>query len=163
MPNIMNFVGAFATGVAGWFGTHYLGAPIVKLSHLRQAIHEELFFTSSLGWVNADGTINAVEKDRYEQAVIQLRRLAAQMSALRSTWPRHLNGYLRCRRFDLDKSIKGLTGLSNGLADPAYHAQFVSQIENALSLPRSYSDEMLKDLKAAQRRRLEKSYERNQP
>lgn len=156
MLSILNFVGAFATGVVGWFGTHYLGAPILKLSQLRQAIHEELFFTSSVGWVNADGTINPAERDRHEQAVIQLRRLAAQMSALNATWPHYLNGYLRCRRFDLEKSIKGLTGLSNGLADPAYHAQFVSQIEDALTLPRSYSDDVLKDLRTAQNRRLEK-------
>lgn len=167
MLDVTNFIGTLATGAVGavvaWFGTHYVGGPILTLRQLRQAIHEELFFTKNIGWVHADGRIAAVEKDRHDLAVLELRRLAAKMSALNAIWPRHLNCYLRCRRFDIDKAIKGLTGLSNGLSDPADHSQFITQIEDALSLPRSYSDELLKDLRTAQNRRFEKSYEQNEP
>ena len=157
MLNIVNFIATLLVGAIGWWVFHYVGTPILILGQLRSAIHEDLFFTKNIGWINANGTIAPVEKDRHDQAVLQLRRLAARMSALNATWPRHLNCYLRCRHFDLDKSIKGLTGLSNGLADPADHSRFVTQIEDALSLPRSYSDELLKQLQTAQNRKLGKS------
>jgi hypothetical protein len=156
MRNIMDLVWTFAVGVAGWFVTHYLAAPILTFSQLRRAIHEELFFTKNIGWVNANGTLSPTEEKRHDQAVTELRRLAARMSALNATWPHLLSLYLSYRRYDFYKTIKGLTGLSNALADPADHAQFVTQVEEALLLPRSYSDETLGHLREHQSRRLER-------
>jgi hypothetical protein len=150
MPEINNLLGAFISGAAGWWLAHYVGGPILTLRQLRQAIHEELFFTSDIGWIHADGTIAAAEKERHDLAVLELRRLAAKVSALNAIWPRHLNSYLRYRRIDLDKTIKGLTGLSNALADPVSHTKYITQVEDGLSLPRSYSDGILKDLRATQ-------------
>jgi len=163
MLDIKNVIGTIIAGAIGWWLVHYVSAPVLSLRRLRQEIHEELFFTKNVGWIHANGKIAVSEKDQYDRAVLELRRLAARMSALGATWPRYLNYYLWILHLDLDSAIKGLTGLSNGLAEPAFHAQFVAQIEKALSLPQSYPEETLKSLRAQRMRRSEKSYEENEP
>ena len=107
MLDIENVIGTLVIGGAGWWLAHYVGAPVLALRQLRQEIHEELFFTKNIGWASADGKITALEKDRHDRATLDLRRLAAKMSALSITWPRYLSCYLRIRDFDLDKSIGG--------------------------------------------------------
>ena len=132
----------------------------MALYKLRQRIHEELEYTKNLGWTRANGTIPPGQKDQFDQAVRELRRLMAQLSALNVAWPNLLRWYFKwlfgwfgCQPLDLDKAVKSLTGLSNELADPALHTKFIDQIEIALSLPRSYSAELLKDLQSLKNRR----------
>ncbi len=153
MFDVTQLIVPFALGGAGWFATNYIAKPILRLRRLREAVHEEIFFTKNIGWENASGTRDAEKKKEEEarrhQAENTFRRLAAQMSAAKVGWPRYLACYLRILKYDLDKAVKGLTGLSNGLAEPDSHTQFVTQIEKALSLPRSYSDEALRDIHAA--------------
>jgi hypothetical protein len=78
MLDITNIGATLATGAAAWAATHYLASPVLNLNQLRSAIHEELFFTKNIGWINANGTVNSTEKDQHDQAVIQIRRLAAK-------------------------------------------------------------------------------------
>lgn len=162
MLDITNIIGTFAVGGIGWLTTHFAAGPILALYKLRQRIHEEIEYTKNVGWIHANGTIDPKEKDRFDEAVRELRRLMAQLSALNVASPNMLRWYLKLRcllsgrqSFDLDKAVKGLTGLSNSLADPADHTDFISQIEDALSLPCSYSTEMRKNLRASQNRRIE--------
>lgn len=147
MLSILNALGTFTVGFIGWFAAHFVGKPILGLEELRGQIHEELYFTSSIGWINADGTVHAIERERYQKAITDLRRFAARVDATAARWPSFLKWYLYWRRIDLQAARKGLVGLSNSIADPAHHVQFTNQVLKALGFPAEYSADFIQNLR----------------
>ena len=148
---LLKLLGSFALGALAWLLTHYVAGPILELRRLRQAVHEELLYTANIGWVNFNGRLAENEKGRHDQAVRDVRRLAAKISALAATWPWVARWYLIWpEKLDLSAATTGLIGLSNSI-DPAHRVQFRTQTETALRLPRSYSDETTSLVKRARR------------
>ena len=149
LENVVSSVaGTLILGAIGWFFVHKIANPIIDITRLRKKVHEELFYTANAGW---NGTnMSDAEKDRLKETQESLRRLAAKISAIHISWPRYLIFYLKWKGFNPDKAAKGLTGLSNSVfsdrKEIPLRAQFRTQIEEALNLPRSYTQETIADL-----------------
>lgn len=127
-------VTTFAVGGIGWGATHFVGAPLLGLRQLRRKIHVALFFTANISHRETD-------PGRYDQAVDELRRLAAELNALHHSATKVLKHYAGWMGYDLPRAVDGLTGLSNSLYDKeGRKAGFRFDVEDALDLPRSYSE-----------------------
>ena len=75
-------------GAVGWFATHFVIKPILAFHDLRQRAHEAVFFTAN---VTDDPALVSGGPERFAQAVAELRRLAAKLTALdvAANWMAH--------------------------------------------------------------------------
>lgn len=129
---VLPVLGTLLIGALGWMLTHFIANPILKVSHLRERIHEALFFTANV-------SNRKIEPDRYDEAVGELRRLAARLSALEHSLTGPVSWFLKRRGFDLSTATGGITGLSNSLDDKSgIKAALRYDIEKSLKLPLSY-------------------------
>ena len=129
-----------AAGVAGWFGTHFIGRPIVKFYEIRSASIEAMHFTASARFL--DPTKHG---ERIEIARTELRRCASRLVALQHDASPSTARYLRWRGYDIDLAAKGLTGLSNSIIPEVHPWVFqASFVERGFRLPLTHTSEELK-------------------
>ena len=131
LNDVLPLVGIFAVGVFGWFVTKFVANPYFEFRKLRAATHEVLFFTANAG--NRE-----VDPDAHDGAVAELRRTAAQLSALSISIGPIVRWWIS-RRHNLKDAVDALTGFSNSLQDrKGGKAAFRYDVEIASNLDRSY-------------------------
>ena len=129
---ILPLIGTFLVGAAGWFITHFLAGPILRFYRLRDRIWEELVFTANVRNSTHD-------ESRYNKAADDLRRLAAELDAIRLSAPWPVRTFLSYRKYDLGGAFQGLIGFANTLADrKGERAANRFDIEKALKFPMTY-------------------------
>lgn len=132
VDNVLPLVGTLMVGAIGWFVANYIGKPLIKFSRLREEIHEALFFTANV-------SNREIDPHRYDNAVSELRRLAARLNALEHSLNRFVRRYFSWRGLDLITAIGSITGLSNSLHDKTGEkAGLRYDIEKALKFPMTY-------------------------
>jgi hypothetical protein len=128
---LSNLFVMFFGAMAGWFGTHFLTRPLLKVYEYREKAHELVFYTANVGETELED-----DPKQFEDVSDELRRLAAQIAALSASMPPYCKPILACFHIDLPAATRGLTGFSNSLAardgSKLVHRQ---TIENALRLP----------------------------
>src|SRR5690349_18305815 len=77
---MVSLLGSVPLGAAGWVATNFVARPVLRVYELREHAWEELLFTSNVDLLH----------DRYDESVVRLRRLAAQVSAIDAAWPPYL-------------------------------------------------------------------------
>jgi hypothetical protein len=128
LGTVLPVVGTIALGAIGWFLSQFLARPLVRFFDLRQQAHEQLFFTANV----YSGT---EEASRFERACEDLRRTAAQLSACESCMLSPLRRLIYSLGYDIGRTIRGLTGLSNVLERHDEKAIFRHEVELGLKLP----------------------------
>jgi hypothetical protein len=95
-------IGTLVLGSIAWIATQFFASPLVRFVEITRNAHELLFYTA-----------NVFRRDdpRFEKAVDDLRRVAAQISALEATIPALLRWFLHRLGYDLNRAT-GLYGLS---------------------------------------------------
>jgi hypothetical protein len=76
-------------GIAAWFVTHFIGRPLLKAYEYREKAHELIFYTGNIGEMTLKD-----DRKMFEEAVKELRRLAAQIGALAASMPFFYNRLL---------------------------------------------------------------------
>ncbi len=145
---IASVVTTLLLGAIGWIGAAFFARHIVKFYDLRGRVREELYYTANVpGW--------SVDKEHVKEAQDHLRRLAAQLAALEVALTPPLPKLVAYLGYDLKKAAEGMTGLANSLVmtedalQGVTKAQCRTKAEEALKLPRFYSNEDIENLGAA--------------
>jgi hypothetical protein len=128
MPSygLVSLLASIPLGALGWIATNFVARPILRVYDLRERVWEELLVSANLSIFDAG---------RYEQTVENLRRCAAQASALYVAWPGLLRWVLWTLGFDLQLAAENLLGLSNTCGrDGSGPADYRSQAGRALRL-----------------------------
>lgn len=138
-------------GCLGWFATQYFANPIVRFVEIKRKAHQLLFYTAN---------VFGRDDPRLANAVDDLRKVAAQISAFEATIPAWLRLLFYRRGYNLREAVGGFTGLSNSLAaGPSdstapeaarmYEEKRLQryQIENALKLPLTEDPKRIEVLK----------------
>jgi hypothetical protein len=124
---VMSLLGSIPLGALGWISTNFAARPILRAYELRERVWEELLITAN---------VSIFDEGRYEQSVGNLRRFAAQASALDVIWPRPLRWVLRHLGLDLREASVGLLGLSNTLGVIGHEPLgYRRRVQAALRLP----------------------------
>jgi hypothetical protein len=147
---LMQLLGSFVAGAAGWFALEFVGRPVRRFFDLRGEVLRQMavFANVSARWKEVrdsvgaisgereDMGLSAVENQRLEEAQRLLRDLASQMRAFTQ------NEWLAARivrwlRFDPLKASAGLFGLSNVLDTHGGSRAFQTKtVEDALRIAR---------------------------
>jgi hypothetical protein len=130
-------------GVFGWFSVQFFGRQIVKFYDTRAEAVEAVYFSANVGFIDFESN-----KARYEKVHDELRRCAAKFDAIRHNATPVTSWFLNWRGYDLDKAVKGLTGLSNSLAEKG-NARIFAQltIEKGLKLQPSHTKEEIEQMR----------------
>jgi hypothetical protein len=128
---LSNLLVMFFGAVGGWFGTHFLTRPLLKVYEYREKAHQLVFYTANVGETELED-----DPKQFKDVSDELRRLAAQIAALSASMPPHCKPILACFHIDLPAASRGLISFSNSLvtggASKLVHRQ---TIEKALRLP----------------------------
>lgn len=131
-------IASILLGVAGWVVASFFGKPLLDFLNLKSQVHEEIFFTRNVDAM-VTGTAN------YDKAVDSLRRLGAKVQAANVSASPPLGWFISKCGYDLVKAGGGLIGLSNSLAAvDGSRALHINSIQEALKLPRDYTDDYLR-------------------
>jgi len=133
----------FITGSIGWFFAQYIGGQVNKFYELRSNAIEIIYFVSNIGPLTLEQ-----DRERYIKASDELRRCAARFDALRKNATKLTEWYLNVKKYDIGKTVSGLTGLSNSISlsnYPRYAAQH--RVEIGLRLMPSLTVEELEEEK----------------
>ena len=129
---ILPLAGTFLIGALGWVLTHFALNPILKFYRLRELAHELIEFNDNISNKTADET-------RYDDAVLEVRRIGTQLRALHLTSNIAMRWYFRCLNYNPQVAGSALIGLSNSLNDTfGEKAGHRWDIETALKLPLTY-------------------------
>jgi hypothetical protein len=125
---LLSLIASVALGALGWIATNFIARPILRAYELRERVWEELLVSAN---------VSILDGDDYSRGVENLRRCAAQASALDVAWPSILRWVLHMMRLDLHEATTALLGLSNtfgvsGSADAMFYRR---QAGRALRLP----------------------------
>src|SRR5713101_3981647 len=106
MPSygLVSLIGSVLLGALGWMATNFIARPILRAYELRERVWEELLVSAN---------VSVLDGEHYARGVENLRRCAAQASALDVAWPRVLRWVLKTLRLDLREAGTALLGLSN--------------------------------------------------
>ena len=132
------------TGGVGWFAAQYFGRQFAQFHELRGAAIETIYYVANVGKLTLES-----DRDRYIRASDELRRCAARFHALQQNATHLTRWYLTFRKYDLGKTVEGLTGLSNSLSEynyPRFFAQY--RVEIGLGLVPSHTKEALEEERA---------------
>lgn len=134
-----------ALGALGWFFAHVVAEQLMEYYELRKKVHEEMKFIENIGRTN---------DEMFSNAVIALRRLAAQVLSLEETLHILPRAFLSWRGFDLARASRGLFGLSNNFSEKGFvKAKSRADVQAGLKLPQDYSAEELDAIWVAEERR----------
>src|SRR5260221_8294016 len=94
MPSygFVSLVGSVLLGAVGWIATNFIARPILRAYELRERVWEELLVSAN---------VSVLDGADYARGVENLRRCAAQASALDVAWPRVLRWVLHSLPLDL--------------------------------------------------------------
>ena len=138
IKQVLPLLATLALGAGGWFVTNYFAKDLLEFRRLKAQVHESLFFT-------ANTKARGPDKQRYDAAVDELRRLAAKLDALWASAGWFTKKVWAWRVFDLAEASRCLTGYSNSLeSTDGSRAVFRHAAEKALKLPLTDSVETLK-------------------
>lgn len=128
---LSNLFAMFFGAVAGWFGTHFLTRPLLKVYEYREKAHQLVFFAANIGETELKG-----DPQQFQDVSVELRRLAAQIAASSASMPPYCKPVLACFQINLPAASRGLISFSNSLTtgdgSKLVHRQ---AIEKALRLP----------------------------
>jgi len=127
---VLPLLGTFAVGAFGWWVTHFIASPILRFYRLREEARESIFFTANVS--------TRLESDPkpYDDAVSELRRVAARLEALARTSSWLTRRFFVSFRYDPYKAALAITGLSNMLwTKDGTKTLMRHQAEVALRLP----------------------------
>jgi len=142
---VLPLVGTFALGVAGWFAANFYGEPLSRFAAIRREILVAIFFYAN---VNKDTQRNVIEVGASE-----LRRLAAQLDALRNSLMAPTSWTLSRMAFDLPRAVRGVTGLSNTLVSvDGQKALHRHEIELALRFTPEFTSAEIEAIRARSER-----------
>ncbi len=130
-------IGPLLLGVAAWLVTSFFAKPLLDFFNLKSSVFEELVFIAN---------INSITEEPPTQAEQTIRRLGAKVQATDLSASFLLRWFLRICQYDLDLAGRNLIGLSNSLGALGRHVH-IDRIEKGLKLPRTSSDDFLKDVK----------------
>jgi hypothetical protein len=130
MPSygLLSLVASVALGALGWIATNFIARPILRAYELRERVWEELLVSAN---------VSVFDGADYSRGVENLRRCAAQASALDVAWPPILRCVLHTLRLDLREATTALLGLSNtfGVSGRPDASLYRRQAGKALRLP----------------------------
>jgi len=113
----------------GWLLINFYLSQILSFRAIRRDIHETMYYV-------ANARREDLTSPQLLEAIDWLRRLAAQLDALRISLEPPSKWWLRRKGYDLDAAVKGLTGYSNSFhttdGSRGFHRR---QAERALKLP----------------------------
>jgi hypothetical protein len=128
---LANLFTMFFGAVAGWFGTHFLTRPLLKVYEYREKVHQLVFYTANVG-----ETALADDPKQFKDMSDELRRLAAQIAALAASMPPYCKPILAWLHIDLAAASRGLISFSNSLIKgDGSKLVYRQTIERALRLP----------------------------
>jgi hypothetical protein len=158
-----SLVVTFVVGGLGWLATNFIAKPILDFYDLRRRTHEELIVAANIVIPGNVGAPQASDQDssetkRYERAYEALRRLGAQLAALDISVEQPARYFFKMQRYDLKVASQGLFAFANSLSSPVQEERFFprNQVETALKLPRTYSDEDLRQIRETMQARARK-------
>ena len=135
---VLPLAGTFLLGVAGWWITHWIAAPIVTLEKIRREAREELYFYRN---VSKDW-----KPEKIDAASDALRRTAARIEAISMT--EVARSYSRLRRWDLAAARSAFQGFANVSGTTRDERTIIChEIEVALGFPTADSTERIERLK----------------
>ena len=147
VSTVLPLLGTFAVGIAGWVLTNFAAKEILRFYSLRDRVHEALVYTANVLSPETDN-------DRYDSAVAELRRLAAQLTAFKHASSGLTKWFLRRRGYDLETASSRLIGVSNSVSrhDRSLPLQRHG-VERGLKLPMTHTDEEIRQIDETHRRR----------
>ena len=143
---IGSLVMTFVIGAAGWFLTNFFAKPVLTFYDLRKSVHEELIFTGNL--TSTGVSLGNSSDQQHAQPYRALRRFGAQLAALEVSMVEPAKSFLKSHGYDLASAASGLISLANLLSTSIQGSRVGprNQVEVALKLPRTYSDEDIRQI-----------------
>jgi len=106
MPSYgLSLIGSLLVGALGWIVANFVARPIRQAYELRECVWEELLVSAN---------VSALDGEHYTRSVENLRRCAAQASALDVGWPHVLRWVLKALRIDLREAATALLERGEG-------------------------------------------------
>ena len=107
MPSygLLSLIGSVLLGALGWMATNFIARPILRAYELRERVWEELLVSAN---------VSVLDGEHYTRSVENLRRCAAQASALDVGWPHVLRWVLKALRIDLREAATALLERGEG-------------------------------------------------
>jgi hypothetical protein len=128
------FLGTIIGGIFAWVTRQYFAASLEQFRELRSHVSEALLFTANI-------SRRDIDPDRYDEAVDELRRLAAQLKGLHDSSTKPVRWYFARKGYELPEAIAALIGYSNSLSDKTgQKGMHKYDVQMALKLPLSYPE-----------------------